>query len=102
MIDLSRDPIVPRQDFSAPRLAVNVPLGSGASIPLSRDQAHYLGTVLRLTTGDGVLVFNGRDGEWRGRLEGSKSTAALRLLERTRPQPATGDLRYCFAPLKHA
>ena len=93
---------MPRQDFSTPRLAVEAPLGSGALIPLSRDRAHYLGTVLRLMAGDHVLVFNGRDGEWRASLEGSRSTAALRLLERTRPQPAATRLHYCFAPLKHA
>ena len=93
---------MPRQDFSTPRLAVEAPLGSGAVIPLARDQAHYLGTVLRLAAGDHVLAFNGRDGEWRASLEGSRSTAVLRLVERTRSQPAASDLHYCFAPLKHA
>ena len=30
-------------------------------------QAHYLTAVMRLKSGAGVLVFNGRDGEWDSR-----------------------------------
>ncbi len=93
---------LPRVDFSSPRLFVEAPLAEGGTVPLDRDQAHYLATVLRLGQGEGVLVFNGRDGEWRATLTGAKSTAALRLADRTRPQPPAGNLHYCFAPLKHA
>jgi len=57
---------------------------------------------LRLNAGDGVLVFNGRDGEWRGTLAGEKRSLTLAIAERTRPQPSTLNLHYLFAPLKHA
>ena len=50
-------------DFSAPRMFVDAPLAEGARVPLDRAQANYLLNVLRLGTGDHVLVFNGRDGE---------------------------------------
>ena len=48
-------------DFRSPRLYVKAPLEEGASVALDRAQAHYLGTVLRLKSGDRVLVFNGSD-----------------------------------------
>ncbi len=89
---------VPRPDFTSPRLYVEQPLAENGSVPLDRDQAHYLGTVLRLPQGATILAFNGRDGEWRATLTGAKSAAALQLVERSRPQPTAGDVHYCFAP----
>jgi 16S rRNA (uracil1498-N3)-methyltransferase len=92
-----------RYDFRTPRLYVETPLGEGASIALGPSQANYLGNVLRLKTGDSVLVFNGRDGEWRSALAGAgKRRLALTVVSRTRPQAGAFDLHYLFAPLKHA
>src|SRR5581483_6666199 len=66
-------------------------------------QAHYLLHVLRLKSGDAVLLFNARDGEWRARLAGSdKRSVSLAVEERLRVQPAAGNLHYLFAPLKHS
>jgi 16S rRNA (uracil1498-N3)-methyltransferase len=93
---------MPRYDFRSPRLYVRAPLTAGATVPLDRGQAHYLGTVLRLTSGESVLVFNGRDGEWRATLQAQKRAAALTVEVRTRPQPMPADLHYLFAPLKAA
>lgn len=90
-------------DFNAPRLFVDAPLQPGARIALDRGQANYLLNVLRLKTGETVLVFNGRDGEWRAEVavEGRKA-ADLVCTERIREQGAVPDLIYAFAPLKHA
>ncbi len=90
-------------DFNAPRLFIDAPLGAGARIALDRAQANYLLNVLRLRDGAAVLVFNGRDGEWRAEVsvEGRKS-ADLACAELVREQPAAPDLVYAFAPLKHA
>jgi len=93
---------MPRSFSRVPRLYVDAALHERASVPLSLSQAHYLNNVLRLNAGDGVLVFNGRDGEWRGTLAGEKRSLALAIAERTRPQPSTLNLHYLFAPLKHA
>lgn len=94
---------MPRYDFRTPRLFVAAPLGSGASVPLDKGQSNYLSNVLRLGSGDAVLIFNGRDGEWLAVLqpEGRK-TVSLSVAEQTRPQHAPCDLHYLFAPLKHA
>jgi 16S rRNA (uracil1498-N3)-methyltransferase len=94
---------MPRYDFRTPRLFVDAPLDVGAVVPLDASQANYLGNVLRLRSGDPVLAFNGRDGEWRGQLVAARRRQlALDVVERTRPQTSAFDLHYLFAPLKHA
>ena len=93
---------MPSYDFRSPRLFVEAPLGQGAEVRLNAAQAHYLGTVLRLKSGDRVLVFNGRDGEWEGSLAAAKRVAFVRVAEQARAQSAATDLYYLFAPLKAA
>jgi 16S rRNA (uracil1498-N3)-methyltransferase len=94
---------MPDYDFKSARLFVEASLASGTAVPLAQEQAHYLATVLRLRDGDEVLVFNGRDGEWRARLAAPKRRGGeLTPIEQVRTQTAPGDLHYLFAPLKHA
>jgi 16S rRNA (uracil1498-N3)-methyltransferase len=91
-----------RYDFRQPRLYIDSPLTSGAEVALGRDAANYLRNVLRLKTGDRVLAFNGRDGEWQATLAADGKKLALAVAEQTRPQPVPADLHYLFAPIKHA
>ena len=93
---------MPLADFRSPRLFVDAPLSAGAQVPLERSQANYLGNVLRLGAGSPILVFNGRDGEWRAAIAGGKRPDRLEILHQTRPQDTLPDLAYVFAPLKHA
>ncbi|MCB1411773.1 MAG: 16S rRNA (uracil(1498)-N(3))-methyltransferase [Xanthobacteraceae bacterium] len=93
---------MPLADFRSPRLFVDAPLATGAGVALDRAQANYLGNVLRLGAGDTVLVFNGRDGEWRAAIEGGKRPDRLAVREQTRIQDRLPDLACVFAPLKHA
>jgi 16S rRNA (uracil1498-N3)-methyltransferase len=94
---------MPRYDFRTPRLFVDAPLRAGAQVGLSREQANYLFNVLRLERGSAVLVFNGREGEWRAVVSGTgKRDSALAVEERLREQPPMRDLQFLFAPLKHA
>ena len=58
--------------------------------------------MLRLSEGDTILVFNGRDGEWQAAIGGRKRPDSLEVVTRTRPQDRLPDLAYVFAPLKHA
>ena len=53
------------------RLFVKSRLGPGVTIELEPPQAHYLINVLRCKSGDEILLFNGKDGEWRGALSGA-------------------------------
>ena len=91
---------MPQLDFRKPRLFVDAPLAAGASVVLDRDQANYLGNVLRLSSGADVLAFNGRDGEWRAQIAGRKRPETLTVVARTRPQDSLGDVAYVFALLK--
>lgn len=94
---------MPRYDFRSPRLFIDAPLAAGARLALDAAQANYLKNVMRLKPGDGVLAFNGRDGEWRAALaDGGKRADALDVGARTREQTPPLDLHYLFAPLKHA
>jgi 16S rRNA (uracil1498-N3)-methyltransferase len=91
-----------RYDFRSPRLFVAPTLRSGATVPLDAAQGHYLTGVLRLQAGDPVLLFNGRDGEWQGRLAGAGKRTELGIEHQVRPQRPPGDLHYLFSPLKRA
>jgi 16S rRNA (uracil1498-N3)-methyltransferase len=93
---------MPEFDFRAPRLFVDASLSEGAKITLERNQSNYLGNVLRLSAGENILVFNGRDGEWRAEIAGRKRPDSLNIIARTRPQDRLPDIAYVFAPLKHA
>ncbi|MGL4729931.1 MAG: 16S rRNA (uracil(1498)-N(3))-methyltransferase [Bosea sp. (in: a-proteobacteria)] len=94
---------MPLHDFRSQRLFVDAPLKADARIALDRAQANYLLNVLRMGEGGGLLVFNGRDGEWRAKLvpDGRKSATLVCEVE-VRPQPEPADLHYLFAPLKAA
>ncbi|MGK7654343.1 16S rRNA (uracil(1498)-N(3))-methyltransferase [Roseovarius sp. B08] len=85
------------------RLYVVHPLGEGQTVPLDRDQAHYLFGVMRQGAGDAVLLFNGHDGEWRATVaEAGKRKGLLNVERQTRPQQDPPDLWLLFAPIKKA
>jgi len=62
------------------RVHVDAPLAVGAEIPLGADRSHYLLHVLRLKSGAGVLLFDGRgaqDYQARIRIEGKQVLASV-------------------------
>jgi 16S rRNA (uracil1498-N3)-methyltransferase len=90
-------------DFKSPRLFVESELSGGERIAADGAQANYLLNVLRLKAGDAILLFNGRDGEWRARIEDAKrKRCVLAVEEKVREQTPLPDLYYLFAPLKYA
>ena len=92
-----------RYDFTASRLFVDADLAEGTVLACRADQVNYLRNVLRLGAGDQILIFNGRDGEWRARIgEVRKAAMTLRVEAQVRPQQAVPDIDYLFAPLKRA
>ncbi|HRD26873.1 MAG TPA: 16S rRNA (uracil(1498)-N(3))-methyltransferase [Caulobacter sp.] len=85
------------------RLHVPDDLAAGADVTPSPDQGRYLTTVMRLAVGAEVLLFNGRDGEWRATLvEAGKRTCRLAVAARTRPQVTGPDLELVVALVKRA
>jgi 16S rRNA (uracil1498-N3)-methyltransferase len=85
------------------RLYVDQPLGAGQAVALSQDQAHYLTGVMRLGEGAPILLFNGRDGEWRATLAQAGKRNAIAVCEaQTKPLLLPPDLWLLFAPIKKA
>jgi len=83
------------------RLYVNHPLGAGQSVPVTREQAHYLFSVMRLAVGSDVLLFNGCDGEWRASVQvADKKAGLLKAYHQTLPLIVPPDLWLLFAPIK--
>lgn len=85
------------------RLYVEHPLGEGQSVPLTRDQAHYLFGVMRLVVGDQVLLFDGQSGEFLAEVaQAEKRHGVLVCRGRLRPIQFPPDLWLLFAPIKKA
>jgi 16S rRNA (uracil1498-N3)-methyltransferase len=85
------------------RMYIDADLGAGARLAPSPEQAHYLTRVMRLALNDALLVFNGRDGEWRARLaEVAKRGCVLAVEEQVRVQAAPPDLDLIIALVKRA
>jgi len=85
------------------RLYVEHPLGAGQTVPLTRDQAHYLFGVMRLGEGAEVALFNGRDGEWAARVaQAGKRGGTLACTRQTAALRLPPDLWLLFAPIKKA
>jgi 16S rRNA (uracil1498-N3)-methyltransferase len=92
-----------RANYKMQRLFVTAALAQGAGIEADAAQFNYLANVLRLGEGGEILVFNGRDGEWRARLTFvSKKKLLLVPESKERAQTPLPDLHFLFAPLKVA
>lgn len=85
------------------RLYVDHPLGVAQSVPLDRDQAHYLFGVMRQAVGAKIALFNGRDGEWIATVsEAGKRGGILICDVQSKPLQTPPDLWLIFAPIKKA
>jgi len=83
------------------RLFVDHPLGSAQSVPLSRDQAHYLFGVMRLGAGASLSLINGIDGEWDAHVvEAGKKGGILLCQSQTKPLQMPPDVWLVFAPIR--
>ena len=85
------------------RLYVDTDLPGDGAVTLDADQSHYLSNVMRARPGDGVALFNGRDGEWASEIENAaKRSVTLRLGAKLKDQRSEPDLWLAFAPIKKA
>ena len=83
------------------RLFVDHSLREAQSVPLNKDQAHYIFSVMRKRIGDSVLIFDGINGEWIASIkEISKKKGLLFCINQTKPQILPPDLWLYFSPLK--
>jgi 16S rRNA (uracil1498-N3)-methyltransferase len=85
------------------RLHVPHDLAPDADLALDEGQSRYLAAVMRRTVGDELLVFNGREGEWRAQVATvGKRAVTVRLLAQERPQSQGPDLDLVIALVKRA
>ncbi|WP_395651253.1 16S rRNA (uracil(1498)-N(3))-methyltransferase [Brevundimonas sp.] len=83
------------------RLYVTTELSPGTAVAPTLDQSRYLTQVMRLKLGDELMVFNGRDGEWRCSIaEVLKKGVLLRAEEQVRPQSTVPDVHLLIAVVK--
>lgn len=83
------------------RLFVPNDLSAGAGVVPTVDQSRYLTSVMRLTVGAELLLFNGRDGEWRATIvEATKRGCLLKAEALTRPMQVGPDLDLIVAMVK--
>lgn len=83
------------------RLFCNTPLATGREAVLDEKQSHYLINVMKLQTGDELLVFDNQNGEFCGTLKTlTKKNCLLSIGEQTRPFKRCPDIWLLFAPVK--
>ena len=86
---------------SAPRLFVPGPLAEGATVSLEGPQAHYLMRVMRVSTGDVVVLCDDITGEWAARVAATgKRDISLTTESLLRPREQVPDFMLCAALLK--
>ena len=86
-----------------PRLFVSAGLKQSQPVRLEEDASKYLLRVMRLSAGDRVRVFNGREGEWLCELAAPEGKTAILLpIEQMRGQDVSEipKLTLLFAPVK--
>jgi len=83
------------------RLYVDHPLGEGQSVPLSREQSHYLFGVMRLSVGAVLSLINGVDGEWDAQVvKAGKKAGVVVCAVQTAALQMPPDLWLLFAPIR--
>lgn len=83
------------------RLYVTGDLGANVAVALDEGPSHYLLHVLRAKSGNRILLFNGREGEWLAEIgQVSKRGVTATCLNRTRAQASEPDVWLAFAPIK--
>ncbi|MEH6629994.1 MAG: 16S rRNA (uracil(1498)-N(3))-methyltransferase [Halopseudomonas aestusnigri] len=85
------------------RLYVKDSLSEGATVGLDAAGAHYLRSVLRLSSGARIGLFNERDGEWLGVIDGlGKGWCSLQIQDQRRAPADEPDIWLVFAPIKRS
>ena len=83
------------------RIFLSERLEENNKIVLGKDQSHYISNVMRLKSGDELLLFNGIDGEFLGKVAGSeKKQTTIQVHVKQRDQPRPSNISLAFCPLK--
>ena len=83
------------------RIFLNKNLNEQSEIILSKDQSHYLLSVMRLKVGQKVLFFNGNDGEFDGIIKSiEKKKTTIKILSKEREVNDLQKVVLAFCPPK--
>lgn len=86
---------------SAPRLFVEPTLALGDVRRIDGNAAHYLAQVMRVKSGDAVILCDDVTGEWAARVEeAGKRSVTVTLVEQLRVRDTVPDLWLVIAPVK--
>ena len=86
---------------SAPRLFVAGPLAVATAVTIEGPQAHYLGRVMRVAMGDGVVLCDDLTGAWAARVVAADKRAVTLCVEGLLgPREEVPDFTLCAALLK--
>jgi 16S rRNA (uracil1498-N3)-methyltransferase len=76
-------------------------LGEGKHLSLQGEAHHKLAHVLRAKIGDGVLLFNGQDGEWQAQVTAlEKRSVCVEILKQVRSSERDPSLGLAFCLIK--
>ena len=82
------------------RLFMDGSFKKGGGLALSAPQSHYLTHVMRLTEGDYLICFNGKQGDWISSLQRQKKEWFLIPQKQTIPQQARPKCILCLSLIK--
>lgn len=88
--------------FKLPRLYSTQLLSEKADVLLSDTQTHYLKNVMRRKEDDFIRLFDGKNGEWLGKITDiSKKSMTVALEKKIKKQPTSHQhIRFVFSPIK--
>lgn len=90
------------RNHKIPRLYIENDVSVGKEIILSKEQSHYLLTVMRKSVTDKISVFNGRDGEFEAEIiNNAKNSCQIKVTEKTRQFKNSPELTLIFSPVKN-
>lgn len=83
------------------RLYIQEPLELHHTVELKEDHVHYLLNVLRFKEQDELLFFNGKDGEFLGKIFAiKKKSVHIQLIQKVKDHLKTPFLKLIFSPIK--
>ena len=83
------------------RIFFNETLEENKKITLDKEQSHYVSNVMRLEIGRELLLFNGREGEFLGKVVScSKKQTIILLVKKEKEQTEPKNVSLAFCPLK--
>ncbi len=86
-----------------PRLYVLDSLKTGLEVIISKQQSHYLVSVMRRKLSEKVILFNGKDGEFLSEItEANKNAVILKITNQTKLFKKCPDIQLFYCPVKNA